>query len=90
MADYELLVGEFYMKKGSYSAAIGRFEPLLKKFKDYKNEEKVLYNLGFSYKESDQDKKATAYFNTLLEKYPESEFKKDVQEALASLKSGKK
>jgi len=36
MADYELLVGEFYMKRGSYNAPIGGFEPLLKKSPDYK------------------------------------------------------
>jgi len=29
MADYEYLVGEFYRKKGSYNAAIERFEGLL-------------------------------------------------------------
>jgi outer membrane protein assembly factor BamD len=36
MADYEMLVGEFYMKKGSYDATIGRFAPLLEEFSEYK------------------------------------------------------
>jgi outer membrane protein assembly factor BamD len=57
MADYEFLVGEFYMQKESYQAAIERFEGLLKNFPDYKKPEKVLWNLAQSYRKTGQKEK---------------------------------
>jgi outer membrane protein assembly factor BamD len=84
MGDYEYLVGEFYMKKNSYGAAIDRFEGLLKQFPDYKKEDKVLLALGISYKKAGQKDKADAMLNRLLEKYPSSPLVKEAQKELAS------
>ena len=84
MADYEYLVGEFYMKKGSYHAAIDRYEGLLKKYPDYPKEERVLLNLGVSYGKIGQRDKAEAYLNKLLEKYPSSPLTNDAKKELAS------
>jgi len=84
MADYEYLVGEFYMKKGSYHAAIDRYEGLLKKYPDYPKEERVLLNLGVSYGKIGQRDKAEAYLNKLLEKYPSSPLTNDAKTELAS------
>ncbi|MDH4231396.1 MAG: outer membrane protein assembly factor BamD [Nitrospirota bacterium] len=86
MADYEFLVGEFYLKRGSYNAAIGRFETLLKKFPDYKKEENVLLNLGIAYKNSGDTEKAELYLNRLIEKYPNSRLAGDAKKELSSLK----
>jgi outer membrane protein assembly factor BamD len=84
IADYEYLVGEFYMKKGSYTAAIERFEGLLKQFPDYKKEDKVLLSLGISYKKVGQREKAEALLNKLLEKYPSSPLTNEAKKELAS------
>ena len=84
MGDYEYLVGEFYMKKDSYGAAIDRFEGLLKQFPDYKNEDKVLLALGISYKKAGQKDKADVMLNRLLEKYPSSPLVKAAQKELSS------
>lgn len=90
MADYEFLVGEFYLKKGSYSAAIGRFETLFKTFPDYKKEANVLLNLGISYKKAGQKEKSEEYLNHLLKKYPNSPLTSDAKKELSSLKADKK
>jgi len=90
IADYEFLVGEFYMKKGSYAAAIGRFEGLLKKFPDYKNMEDVLLNLGISYKKSGQMEKSGECFKQLLDKYPNSPLASAAKKEFSSLKAEKK
>jgi outer membrane protein assembly factor BamD len=90
MADYQLLVGEYYMKKESYTAAIGRFEGLLKKFPDYKKTENVLLNLGIAYKKSGKKEKSEEYFKQLFEKYPNSPLAKDAKKELSSLKAEKK
>lgn len=72
MADYEYLVGEFYQKKGSYDAAITRYEYLLSAYPDYKKEGLVLLNLGISYNKVGQKEKASQKFDMLLSKYPDS------------------
>lgn len=90
IAEYEFLVGDFYLQKDSYSAAISRFEGLLRKFPDYKKEDKVLLGLGIAYKKSGQKEKAESYLNSLIEKYPSSLLVKEAQKELSSLKKAEK
>lgn len=89
MADYEFLVGEFYMKKDSYRPAIERFEGLLKNFPDYKKPEKVLWDLAVSYKKIGEKEKSAEYLNRLIDNYPASAFAADARKELSSLQSGK-
>ena len=86
MAEYEFLVGDFYMKKGSYSAAIGRFESLLKKFPDYKKQDSVLLNLGLSYKKTGQKEQSESSLKLLIEKYPGSPLSSAAKKELSSLR----
>lgn len=86
IADYEFIVGEFYFKKGAYNAAIGRFEGLIKGFPDYKDEAKVLFLTGLSYKELKQNEKAQAFFSLLAEKYPNNKLAKDARKEISKLK----
>jgi outer membrane protein assembly factor BamD len=88
IADYEFLVGEFYMKKGAYAAAIERFEGLLRKHPDYKKEGHLLLNLGVSFKKTGQKEKSEEYFKRLIEKYPNTPPAKEASKELASLKPG--
>ena len=74
IAEGTFLVGEFYYKKGSYNAAIGRFEGLLKQFPDYKRGDETLLLLGKSYKALRQNDRAKEVFQDLIEKYPASRF----------------
>ena len=90
IADYEFLVGEFYLKKSSYKAAISRFETLLQKFPDYKKTENVLLYLGICYKKAGEPEKAEMYLNRLIEKYPNSRLRADAQKELSSLKKAAK
>ena len=77
-------MGDFYLKKGSYNAAIDRFEILMKKFPDYKKEDKVLLSLGIAYKKIGQNEKAEMMLNRLLEKYPNSALTKEANKELAA------
>jgi outer membrane protein assembly factor BamD len=90
IADYEYLVGEFYLKRKSYSAAIDRFETLLKKFPEYKKEENVLLKLAVAYKGVGDKEKAESSLNRLLEKYPNSPLSKEATKELASLTKDEK
>ncbi len=82
IADGEFLVGEFYFRKGSYSAAIGRLERLLKEFPDYKRADETLLLIGRSYRALKQEEKAREAFTILVEKYPSSKFTADAQKGL--------
>jgi outer membrane protein assembly factor BamD len=90
IADYEFLVGEFYLKRDEYKAAISRFEALLIKFPDYKKEENLLLDLGISYRKSGDPEKAELYLNRLIEKYPNSRLKAAAQKELSLLKKAAK
>jgi outer membrane protein assembly factor BamD len=90
IADYEDLVAEFYMKKGTYVAAIERYEGLLKTYPDYKKYERVLLSLGIAYKNAGQKDKSAEVLNRLVEKYPNSPVAAEAKKELVSLITDKK
>ncbi|MCL5021882.1 MAG: outer membrane protein assembly factor BamD [Nitrospirae bacterium] len=85
IADYEFLVAEFYFKKGSYNAALGRYKLLSQKFPDYNKESMVLYHSALCYKKLGNKDKAVESLNRLIEKYPDDRLVKDAKKELASL-----
>lgn len=85
MAEYEFLVGEYYFKKGSYAAALKRYEGLLAKFPDYKKEPVVLMRMALSQKGLGNRDKAVDLLNTLLRKFPNDGLVKDANRELAAL-----
>ncbi|MGD0887136.1 MAG: outer membrane protein assembly factor BamD [Thermodesulfovibrionales bacterium] len=85
MADYEFLVGEYYFKKGSYKAALGRFQSLRKNYPDFKKEPLVLFHIALSQKNIGSKDKAIEYLNLLIEKYPNDQLVKEAKKTLAGL-----
>lgn len=79
IAEGELLIGKFYYKKGSYKAAIGRFEGIVKNYPDFKNLDETLYLLADSYKRLNIPDNAKHYLNMLKEKFPDSRFVKKAE-----------
>lgn len=71
LADYELYVGRFYYKKGSYAAALGRLEKLLKDYPGATAEKEALYYVGLSFRERGDRAKAVSAFESLAAKYPD-------------------
>jgi outer membrane protein assembly factor BamD len=84
IAEYELYVAHFYYKKGSYKAAAGRCETLLKKYPGSRAEKDALYYAALSYWERGERDLALARFETLAEKYPA--MKKTAQSYIEKLK----
>jgi len=85
LAEYEFYVGKFYFKKGSYKAAIGRFEGLLKNYPDSKKEPETLYYLGLSYEKLGERQKAIDILTVLIEKFPTLKLSGEARGLLASL-----
>lgn len=80
LADHELDIARFYLKTDHYGASIGRYEGILKKYPDYDRKDEVYCFLGEAYFENGDHDKATEAFNTLFEKYTNSEFIDEARE----------
>ena len=84
LAEYELYVGKFYQKKGSYQAALGRLERLLKDYPGSAAEKEALYYIGLSHQERGDKAKAISTFEVLAAKYPD--MAKEANDLIAKLK----
>ena len=70
LAAYELYVGRFYHKKGSYLAASKRLEKLLQDYPGSTTEKDALYYAGLSYQALGRRDDALREFELLVKKYP--------------------
>lgn len=85
LAEFELYVGRFYFKKGSFNAAVLRFNNILQIYPSSANEPEALYYIGVSYKKLGEQDKAEAALNSLIEKYPSMKISGKAKEVLASI-----
>lgn len=85
LAEYELYVGKFYQKKGSYQAALGRLEKLLEDYPGSAAEKEALYYIGLSHQERGDKAKAISTFEILAVKYPD--MAKEANDLIAKLKN---
>jgi len=73
LAERELYVGRFYFHRGSYGAAIKRFEKILRDYPGSGYDDHALYYLGESLWELEQPTAAKAAFQKLVAQFPESD-----------------
>jgi outer membrane protein assembly factor BamD len=85
LAAYELYVGRFYYKQGTFPAAISRFGGLLKVYPDVSFADEVLFLLGNAYLRSAQPQQAAGIFDELVQRYPQSSYANQAKARLASL-----
>ena len=81
---YEIYVGRFYLKTGSFKAAIARFEESLKVFTDSSRRDEVLFYLGRAYLEDGQKAKGREVFSRLSAEFPGSAYIADANKAMDS------
>ena len=85
LAEHEFYVGDFYYKKGAYTAAARRFNALLKDYPGSTLEPEALYYLGLSYANLGQHGLALSTLKTLIEKFPSLEISSKAQKQLSSI-----
>ena len=73
LAVRELYVGTFYFHRGSYGAAIKRFEKILRDYPGSGYDDQALYYLGESLWELEQLTAAKAVFQKLVAQFPDSD-----------------
>jgi outer membrane protein assembly factor BamD (BamD/ComL family) len=84
LAEHEFEIGRFYYRFGVPLAAIERFTYMLSAYPQYKEQDKVLYNLGLAYVAGNQDDNAVKTFGLLREQYPKSPYVQQIPDVKAS------
>ncbi len=90
LAEHELFIARFYMKRGEQVAAIPRFKKIAKEFRDTPElRAQAIFYLGESYLLEESYKKAGQAFRNLINDHPESPFAQTAYSQLLNL-TGKK
>src|SRR4051812_4992988 len=74
LAEHELTVASFYSRFGVPLAAIERYEHVLQAYPQYKERDKVLYNLGLAYIAGRELDNAITTFDQLRKQFPQSPY----------------
>lgn len=84
LAEHEFQIGRFYLRYGVPIAAAERFEFLLANYPEYKERDKVMYNLGLAYEQGRKPEEARKAFERLLNEYPQSPYVQEIPTQKAS------
>ncbi len=86
LAAHEYYVGEFYYKKKAYISALGRFQFIVKEYREYKEMPRVYYLIAMSYKRLGEMEKAEEFFLRTVETSTEKNLIKRASKELDSIK----
>jgi outer membrane protein assembly factor BamD len=82
LAEHEVYVGAYYLKKKLYGPAIKRLEAVLETFPDYYYRDEAFYHLGKAYLKTGETDKAQQIFRDLFEQFPGSDYVDDARDLL--------
>ena len=82
LAEHEVYVGKFYLKRNQFKQAINRFEGILEAFPEYYYRDEAYFYLGEAYLKELQPDKAENIFNQLFEEFPGSDYVEEAQKLL--------
>ncbi len=82
LAERELYVGRFYIKKKKYKGALSRFKVVLKEYPDSGVIDEALYYIVKSYVKLGEEELAKDVFTTLSSDYPSSSYTKSAKKIL--------
>ncbi|SDZ89991.1 Beta-barrel assembly machine subunit BamD [Desulfuromusa kysingii] len=83
LAEHEVYVGQFYLKRKQYQPAIKRLEGILETFPDYYYRDEAYFYLLKAYLITEQRDKAQIIYDKLLTEFSGSDFVEDAQELFA-------
>lgn len=74
LARHEHIVARFYLKRGSWNAAVQRLNFLIDNYPNYTDRAGAFYDLGRSLSELGRDGEARLYFERVVSEFPSSEY----------------
>jgi outer membrane protein assembly factor BamD len=87
LAENELYIAKFYLRKGKYSAAEKRASSALTKYPACGLNDEALYYVAFALHKEEKDPEALVPLTKLIQDWPQSPFAKEGRKLLASLKA---
>jgi outer membrane protein assembly factor BamD len=89
LAEHDFGVGFFYLRKGSTAAALSRFVQVEQRFPDYGSRDKLFFYQAQALSRLGRSGEAMAYYNRVLEEFPQSDFAKKARREIGK-KTGEK
>jgi outer membrane protein assembly factor BamD len=87
LAKHELIVAKYYMKRGSFNAAIQRLNFLTETYPNFAEKDAVFFELGTALAESGRAGEARLYFERVVVEFPQSEYAERAKKRLEQMKA---
>jgi outer membrane protein assembly factor BamD len=84
LADGVFKIGNFYLLRKSYPAAVDRYQEILKKYPDFSRAPDALFNLAEAFRHANNPESAI-YYARIISEYPLSEHVNDAKERLTAM-----
>ena len=81
LAEHEFLIARYYQRTGKHQAAVDRLKGILKSYPESIFQPKYFFAVARSLEELRQYSESCTYYETLLEKWPTSEYSSDARES---------
>jgi len=85
LADGVFRIGNFYLLRRSYAAAIDRYKEIAKKYPDFSRTPEALFNLAESMRHSNNEPESAIYYARVVSEYPFSERATEAKERLTAM-----
>ena len=85
LAQRHLMVGEFYLRRGSYLAAAHRFEKVVKEYPELESAGDAMFHLAKTYQDLGIEEWSQEWLVTLLKEYPNNPYYSAGRKLLATL-----
>lgn len=87
LAKHEHLVARFYLKRGSWNAALQRLNYLVDTYPNFSERAAVFYDLGRALAQLGRGGEARLYFERVVSEFPKSEYAEQARRRLAETKA---
>lgn len=85
LAQRHLMVGQFYLRRGSYLAAAHRFEKIIKEYPELESAGDAMFHLAKTYQDLGVEEWTQEWLIALVNEHPNNPYHKDGQKLLAKL-----
>jgi outer membrane protein assembly factor BamD len=87
LARHDHIVARYYMKRGSYNAAVGRLNAIVEKYPDYVDRPGVFYDLGTALSGLGRKAEARLYYERVISEFPKSDYAAQARRRLDQMKT---
>jgi outer membrane protein assembly factor BamD len=87
MARHEHLVAKYYLKRGSFNAAMIRLNGVVEQYPNYRDRDSVFFDLGTALERLGRKPEARLYFERVVSEFPQSQYASKARKHLDTIKA---